>query len=139
MDQSYGVLGSLLRSGSRLTFFASQVQRFADLYAASCCNLLYYPFFYMFRAPPMLVRNFKFSNFVSKFLQIQFYFFFLKNFQDSNRNWNEFQLLVWNFGVKKELKSFFWAWKISGLHVFFFNNSFHFSDARKISGVQVSF
>ncbi|VDP15776.1 unnamed protein product [Soboliphyme baturini] len=55
MDMSYGILGSLFRSGSRLTFFASQVERYADVYASSCCNLLYYPFSYFFRAPQMLV------------------------------------------------------------------------------------
>lgn len=42
--------------GSRLTFFSSQVQRFADIYAASVINLIHYPFTYMFRAPAMLVR-----------------------------------------------------------------------------------
>ena len=43
--------------GSRLTFFSSQVQRFADIYAASVINMIHYPFTYMFRAPAMLVRN----------------------------------------------------------------------------------
>lgn len=55
MDMSYGMLGSLFRSGSRQTFFSSQVVRYADIYAATVLNLLYYPFSYMFRAPPMLV------------------------------------------------------------------------------------
>lgn len=41
--------------GSRQTFFASQSLRYADLYAASCVNLLYYPFSYLFRAPSQLV------------------------------------------------------------------------------------
>lgn len=49
MDMSYGLLGSLFRSGSRQTFFSSQVVRYADLYAASVLNLLHYPFSYMFR------------------------------------------------------------------------------------------
>ena len=31
--------------------------RYADLYAASILNLLYYPFCYMFRAPPMLMPH----------------------------------------------------------------------------------
>ncbi|KAH9520396.1 Cytosolic purine 5'-nucleotidase [Bulinus truncatus] len=53
MDQSYGTLGSVFRSGSRQTFFASQVMRYADLYASSFMNMLYYPFSYCFRAPPM--------------------------------------------------------------------------------------
>jgi len=57
MDMSYGLLGSLFRSGSRQTFFSSQVVRYADLYAASILNLLYYPFCYMFRAPPMLMPH----------------------------------------------------------------------------------
>lgn len=57
MDMSYGKLGSLFRSGSRQTFFASQVTRYADLYASTFLNLLYYPFCYMFRAPAQLVRE----------------------------------------------------------------------------------
>jgi len=43
-------------AGSRQTFFAGQVIRYADLYAASFLNLLHYPFSYLFKAPPMLVR-----------------------------------------------------------------------------------
>ncbi|TKR72562.1 hypothetical protein L596_019988 [Steinernema carpocapsae] len=57
MDQAYGRLGSLFRSGSRTTFFASQVERYADLYASSCYNLIYYPVFYFFRAPMMLMPH----------------------------------------------------------------------------------
>ncbi|GAB1607712.1 cytosolic purine 5'-nucleotidase isoform X1 [Argonauta hians] len=57
MDMEYGVLGSLFRSGSRQTFFGAQVMRYADLYAASILNLLYYPFCYVFRAPPMLMAH----------------------------------------------------------------------------------
>ncbi|XP_076252272.1 5' nucleotidase B isoform X2 [Rhynchophorus ferrugineus] len=57
MDMSYGMMGSLFRSGSRQTFFSSQVVRYADLYAASHLNLLYYPFSYMFRAPAMLLPH----------------------------------------------------------------------------------
>jgi len=42
--------------GSRQTFFAGQVIRYADLYAASFLNLLHYPLgSYLFKAPPMLV------------------------------------------------------------------------------------
>jgi hypothetical protein len=37
------------------TFFSSQVVRYADSYAATFLNLIYYPFSYMFRAPAMLV------------------------------------------------------------------------------------
>jgi len=43
-------------AGSRQTFFASQIIRFADLYASTVLNLLHYPFCYLFKAPPMLVR-----------------------------------------------------------------------------------
>ncbi|KAK3094619.1 hypothetical protein FSP39_004109 [Pinctada imbricata] len=57
LDMSYGMLGSLFRSGSRLTFFAHQVQRYADLYAESFLNLINYPLSYMFRSPPMLMAH----------------------------------------------------------------------------------
>lgn len=57
MDMSYGILGSLFRSGSRQTFFASQVMRYADVYASTFLNLIYYPFSYMFRAPAMLMPH----------------------------------------------------------------------------------
>ncbi|XP_050530900.1 cytosolic purine 5'-nucleotidase isoform X2 [Daktulosphaira vitifoliae] len=57
MDLSYGMMGSLFRSGSRQTFFSSQVTRYADIYAASFLNLIYYPFCYMFRAPAMLMPH----------------------------------------------------------------------------------
>lgn len=76
MDQEYGVFGSLFRSGSRTTFFASQVidritlktkiysykniikvERYADLYAGSCFNLAHYPTFYFFRAPMSLMPH----------------------------------------------------------------------------------
>lgn len=49
-------------TGSRHTFFASQILRFADLYAASVDNLLHYPFCYVFRAPNMLVKTFRAEN-----------------------------------------------------------------------------
>ncbi|XP_007905634.1 cytosolic purine 5'-nucleotidase isoform X3 [Callorhinchus milii] len=57
MDMCYGKMGSLLRCGSRQTLFASQLMRYADLYAASCMNLLYYPFSYLFRAPSVLMPH----------------------------------------------------------------------------------
>lgn len=57
MDMSYGMIGSLFRAGSRQTFFSSQVVRYADLYAATFLNLIYYPFSYMFRAPAMLLPH----------------------------------------------------------------------------------
>uniref|UniRef100_A0A8D0G4T1 5'-nucleotidase domain containing 4 n=1 Tax=Sphenodon punctatus TaxID=8508 RepID=A0A8D0G4T1_SPHPU len=56
MDMCYGKMGSLFRCGSRQTLFANQLIRYADLYAASFLNFLYYPFSYLFRAPPTLVR-----------------------------------------------------------------------------------
>ncbi|KAM3719017.1 Cytosolic purine 5'-nucleotidase [Dirofilaria immitis] len=57
MDNYYSKMGSLFRSGSRTTFFASQVERFADLYSSSCYNLLYYPLFYFFRASMTLMPH----------------------------------------------------------------------------------
>uniref|UniRef100_A0A8D2ZFT9 Cytosolic purine 5'-nucleotidase n=1 Tax=Scophthalmus maximus TaxID=52904 RepID=A0A8D2ZFT9_SCOMX len=57
MDMCYGMNGSLFRSGSRQTLFASQVMRYADLYAASFINLLYYPFSYLFRAAHVLMPH----------------------------------------------------------------------------------
>lgn len=57
MDLSYGMMGSLFRSGSRQTFFSSQVVRYADLYAATFLNLIYYPFSYMFRASSLLLAH----------------------------------------------------------------------------------
>ncbi|CAD5221688.1 unnamed protein product [Bursaphelenchus xylophilus] len=57
MDQEYGIIGSLFRSGSRTTFFASQVERYADIYASSCYNLVHYPTFYFFRAPMNLMSH----------------------------------------------------------------------------------
>lgn len=57
MDMQYGLLGSLFRTGSRQTHFASQASRYADIYAASHLNLLHYPFFYLFKAPPILMPH----------------------------------------------------------------------------------
>ncbi|XP_035464245.2 5'-nucleotidase, cytosolic II, like 1 isoform X3 [Scophthalmus maximus] len=57
MDLSYGQMGSLLRSGSRQTLFASQLMRYADLYSSTCMNLLHYPFNYLFMAPPVLMPH----------------------------------------------------------------------------------
>uniref|UniRef100_A0A8C9VWV0 5'-nucleotidase, cytosolic II, like 1 n=1 Tax=Scleropages formosus TaxID=113540 RepID=A0A8C9VWV0_SCLFO len=62
MDMGYGKMGSLLRCGSRQTLFASQLMRYADLYASSCLNLLYYPFSYLFRAPPVLTRQYNHTD-----------------------------------------------------------------------------
>lgn len=44
--------GSLFRSGSKTSFFAMQVQRYADLYTSDYLNLLNYPLFYEFAAQP---------------------------------------------------------------------------------------
>ncbi|XP_066947175.1 cytosolic purine 5'-nucleotidase isoform X5 [Macrobrachium rosenbergii] len=57
MDLSYGMLGSVFRSGSRQTHFSTQVSRYADVYASTLLNLIYYPFSYMFRAPAMLMPH----------------------------------------------------------------------------------
>uniref|UniRef100_I3J6S0 5'-nucleotidase, cytosolic II, like 1 n=1 Tax=Oreochromis niloticus TaxID=8128 RepID=I3J6S0_ORENI len=57
MDMSYGQMGSLLRSGSRQTLFASQLMRYADLYSSSCLNLMHYPVNYLFMAPPVLMPH----------------------------------------------------------------------------------
>ncbi|MEE6478952.1 hypothetical protein FKM82_012056 [Ascaphus truei] len=57
MDMCYGKMGSLFRCGSRQTLFSSQLMRYADLYAASFINLLYYPFSYLFRALPVLMPH----------------------------------------------------------------------------------
>lgn len=57
LDMSYGMLGSTFRSGSRQTFFATQICRYADLYSCSVLNLMYYPFSYMFRAPTLLMPH----------------------------------------------------------------------------------
>jgi len=57
MDMQYGLLGSLFRSGSRQTHFASQITRYADIYAHTHLNLLHYPFFYLFKAPQILMPH----------------------------------------------------------------------------------
>ncbi|XP_046873836.1 5'-nucleotidase, cytosolic II, like 1 isoform X2 [Hypomesus transpacificus] len=57
LDMSYSQTGSLLRSGSSQTLFASQLMRYADLYATSCINLLHYRYNFLFRAPPLLMPH----------------------------------------------------------------------------------
>ncbi|CEF70463.1 HAD-superfamily hydrolase, subfamily IG, 5'-nucleotidase and Purine 5'-nucleotidase family and HAD-like domain-containing protein [Strongyloides ratti] len=57
MESEYGVFGSLFRSGTSQTFFACQLERFADIYASSCINLIYYPSFYFFRSPMKLMSH----------------------------------------------------------------------------------
>jgi 5'-nucleotidase len=49
--------GSLFRSGSKPTFFAMQVQRYADLYTSEFTNLLNYPLFYEFTANNALLPH----------------------------------------------------------------------------------
>ncbi|XP_040201925.1 cytosolic purine 5'-nucleotidase-like isoform X1 [Rana temporaria] len=65
MDMCYGKTGSLFRSGSRQTLFSSQLIRYADLYAATFLNLLYYPFSYLFRALPVLMPHESTVDYVS--------------------------------------------------------------------------
>ncbi|PRP87673.1 cytosolic purine 5'-nucleotidase [Planoprotostelium fungivorum] len=51
IDHSYNsYFGSLFSSGSKNTWFASQVMRYADLYSYDYLNLLNYPLFYHFTA-----------------------------------------------------------------------------------------
>jgi len=51
VNKEYNVyFGSLFRSGSKSSFFAMQVQRYADLYTSDYLNLLHYPLFYQFTA-----------------------------------------------------------------------------------------
>lgn len=57
LDMAYGSLGSIFRCGSRQTHFASQIARYADLYACNFLNLFYYPFSYFFRAPSALLPH----------------------------------------------------------------------------------
>lgn len=57
LDMSYGSLGSIFRCGSRQTHFASQIARYADLYACTFLNLFYYPFSYFFRSPSALLPH----------------------------------------------------------------------------------
>lgn len=57
LDMSYGSLGSIFRCGSRQTHFASQIARYADLYACTFLNLFYYPFSYFFRSPSTLLPH----------------------------------------------------------------------------------
>lgn len=57
MDMTYGMFGSMFRSGSRQTMFATQTMRFGDLYASSFINLFYYPLNYLFRAPHILMPH----------------------------------------------------------------------------------
>ncbi|CAF1542414.1 unnamed protein product, partial [Didymodactylos carnosus] len=57
LDMNFGLLGSLFRTGSRQTHFASQVTRFADIYGGTVVNLVYYPFFYFFRAVSQLMPH----------------------------------------------------------------------------------
>ncbi|XP_076876468.1 5'-nucleotidase, cytosolic II, like 1 isoform X2 [Brachyhypopomus gauderio] len=57
LEMAYGKMGSLLRCGSTKTLFASQLLRYADLYASSFLSLLHYPISYLFRAPYVLMPH----------------------------------------------------------------------------------
>jgi len=58
LDKAYNkYFGSLFRSGSKQSFFSMQVQRYADLYTADYTNLLNYPLFYAFYAPPSALSH----------------------------------------------------------------------------------
>jgi 5'-nucleotidase len=58
LDKSFNKsFGSLFRSGSKQSFFSMQVQRYADLYTADYTNLLNYPLFYTFYAPPFYLSH----------------------------------------------------------------------------------
>uniref|UniRef100_A0A1I8IA45 5'-nucleotidase domain-containing protein 3 n=1 Tax=Macrostomum lignano TaxID=282301 RepID=A0A1I8IA45_9PLAT len=57
MDTAYGFLGSLFRSGGRLTSFAYQLERYADIYAQRVTNLRHYPSNYLFRSPQRLMPH----------------------------------------------------------------------------------
>ncbi len=48
---------SIMFAGSRMTHFAAQSSRFADLYSSSCMNLLHYPDCHLFTAPHQLVNK----------------------------------------------------------------------------------
>ncbi|KAL9649859.1 hypothetical protein ABK040_009672 [Willaertia magna] len=49
--------GSTFRSGTRESYFCTQVQRYADIYCSDFLNLLYYPFNYYFSAIPTLLPH----------------------------------------------------------------------------------
>jgi len=57
MDKSIGRFGGLFRSGVKQTFFAGQVQRYADLYSSSFINLLWYSFSNFFYSPLSLMPH----------------------------------------------------------------------------------
>ncbi|KAH7727992.1 5' nucleotidase family [Aphelenchoides avenae] len=57
VHMAYGPMGSHFRSGYRSTFFATQVERFADLYSSSPYNLVAYRPYYNFRVPMPLMPH----------------------------------------------------------------------------------
>lgn len=57
MDVTGFQLLSPLLLGSRMTHFAAQSTRFADLYSSGAVNLVSYPDCYLFTAPHQLVRT----------------------------------------------------------------------------------
>ncbi|VDP03961.1 unnamed protein product [Heligmosomoides polygyrus] len=57
MEQRYSAMGSIMRSGWRLTHFASQLRRYADMYTCNVYNLAdYSPSFY-FNSPIYLLPH----------------------------------------------------------------------------------
>lgn len=57
-DRAYNkYFGSLFSTGLKPSFFAMQVQRYADIYAPHYHNLLSYPSFYRFSAEPALLPH----------------------------------------------------------------------------------
>ena len=79
MDMTYGMFGSMFRSGSRQTMFATQTMRFGDLYASSFINLFYYPLNYLFRAPHILMPH---ESCVESGMSQIFRAFFKSDFQE---------------------------------------------------------
>lgn len=58
MDSKFNKwFGPVFRSGSSVTFFSYQVQRYSDLYASDYLHLLKYPFYYYFSALPILLPH----------------------------------------------------------------------------------
>jgi len=57
LDNEFGQSGSLFRSGSRLTFFGSQMLIWADVYTGSALNLARYPVNHVFRPPLQLLPH----------------------------------------------------------------------------------
>jgi len=57
LDKSFSHTGSLFRAGSRLTYFGSQLQVWADIYTGSVTNLMSYSVDQHFLAAPVLLPH----------------------------------------------------------------------------------